>query len=370
MVTPIGYLTEHSIFHDLSRDDLKVLQSICVVKIYSINEIIFNEGDISQDLYLNINGLINVRKYDKGKKSEFIIANISPGEIFGEMSFVDESTPRSATLISSEPSEILILDRKALLSLGNIGLSIYQKLVKNIAKISVDRLRLTNIGYVEKMKAENVQLQLRTEFGKFFIAIILTLDIASILTKLATEYNFIKEKTLLYEWIYLLVISIPTLWFIHYFNYRLSTFGVTFKNWKQSFTEGLIICSLLFLSIFAIFIPFIKHIGYVPIYNYKIFHLIFLNYLLGSYIQEFFARGVIQTSLLRFLNDKKGYMAIFITSAIFATFHIHQSLISSLVIFIASIFLGIIYNRHQNLIGVSLVHFTLGAIGVYFGIIH
>ncbi|NEP43698.1 MAG: CPBP family intramembrane metalloprotease [Okeania sp. SIO2H7] len=86
---------------------------------------------------------------------------------------------------------------------------------------------------------------------------------------------------------------------------------------------------------------------------------IWLTYIFHCYLQEL-VRAISQVSLEKFLLDEKGYYAIFISSVVFAIFHVHLGFIAMVITMIAGNIFGFIYSRTYNLAGVTLVHFILG----------
>jgi CRP/FNR family cyclic AMP-dependent transcriptional regulator len=70
---------------------------------------VVNAGEAADRLYLVIGGRFKVAlNGDHGR--EIILGMLSPGEVFGEMSMIDDA-PRSATVTALEPGELLALDR-------------------------------------------------------------------------------------------------------------------------------------------------------------------------------------------------------------------------------------------------------------------
>ncbi|MDX2257822.1 MAG: cyclic nucleotide-binding domain-containing protein [Hyphomicrobiaceae bacterium] len=77
---------------------------------YGADERLFIEGDAGDQLFIVRSGRIAI------KSAGAIVENIGPGGILGEMALIDGS-PRSATAIAAEPSEVAVIDRAAFLSL-------------------------------------------------------------------------------------------------------------------------------------------------------------------------------------------------------------------------------------------------------------
>jgi len=75
---------------------------------YPADSLIFSEGEVSDTLYFIISGSISVILTDDTNR-EIIIAYLSPGDFFGEMSLFDINMSRSASALlnlSKDPSAI------------------------------------------------------------------------------------------------------------------------------------------------------------------------------------------------------------------------------------------------------------------------
>jgi CRP/FNR family transcriptional regulator, cyclic AMP receptor protein len=68
---------------------------------YGVGEIIFEEGSTGRDLYVVLDGQVDIAKV--GGASKTVIVTLGKGEFFGEMAVIDGSA-RSATAISAAPN--------------------------------------------------------------------------------------------------------------------------------------------------------------------------------------------------------------------------------------------------------------------------
>ena len=71
-------------------------------------EALIKEGELDHNLYILIKGCLKV--YKAQNSSEFEIATILPGQVVGEMSFLDKK-PRSASVKALKESIIAIVPR-------------------------------------------------------------------------------------------------------------------------------------------------------------------------------------------------------------------------------------------------------------------
>ncbi|WP_319420174.1 Crp/Fnr family transcriptional regulator [Pleurocapsa sp. FMAR1] len=125
----------------LTTEDYNVLLEKAQVATYEQNEVILKEGRLSQQIFLVRKGIVRVERSASGRG--VAISFLEPGEIFGEMSFLEE-VPASAAVIAQSKVEVCILDKQNLYSLLTSvpGLSerFYQSLAHNLAS----RLRQTS----------------------------------------------------------------------------------------------------------------------------------------------------------------------------------------------------------------------------------
>jgi len=74
---------------------------------YAVGDVLFNEGDEADALYMIRRGSVTVSRQVDGK--EIVAAYISAGSYFGEMALVSNS-PRTATIRASAPTEVVLLE--------------------------------------------------------------------------------------------------------------------------------------------------------------------------------------------------------------------------------------------------------------------
>lgn len=362
-----SFLKELPLFQGLTENELFFVMDNMEEKEFNPKENVFEEFDKSNFVCLLYKGKIEVLKWDKEKERQFQITTLHIGEMFGEMGFIDEQE-RSATVKSINKATVFILKNEAFDPSNPKQKSIYNQLIANISKIDVPRLRSTNEGFVKSMQSQMKQLQIQNQFGHFFICVLIVFGIGNIFDSLAAE-KLVDVRGRLYNWSYLVTLLIPFLVIIRVFRFSLSEAGVTFKNWKKSLLDGVVISLILIiaynLGLKELLIWISKEVGSrKPI---VLFNLVNLVYLPDSYVQEFIARGIFQTVLQKFYGDVKGTKSILVTSLVFSLFHIHIGFATAVGVFLFSLLFGFIYVRSYNLIGVSLVHFVTGMIAGLIG---
>jgi CRP-like cAMP-binding protein len=100
------------------------------------------EGDRDPFLCLICDGVIDVIKEDSTGCGK-VLASISRGKTIGEMSLID-GEPRSATMIASSDTTLLVLKYESYRELAEVHPRLYGKLAEKIARILSQRLRQTS----------------------------------------------------------------------------------------------------------------------------------------------------------------------------------------------------------------------------------
>ncbi|MBI2890183.1 MAG: cyclic nucleotide-binding domain-containing protein [Nitrospirae bacterium] len=105
-------------------------------KLINKDTVIFREGAKGDAAYLIKSGKVEITKTVDGKK--LLLETLGPGSLFGEMALITQQD-RSASAITLEPTEILILDLDGFTSLLNQAPKILSILIRSL----VTRLRKT-----------------------------------------------------------------------------------------------------------------------------------------------------------------------------------------------------------------------------------
>jgi len=106
----IDSLKEVYLFEDLTLEEILHLIEMVRVVDCDAGDILIKEDEQSTSLYIIFMGACSVKRADTE------IAILTQGNHFGEMALINDS-PRSATVCATEPSRLLVLDKKAFLKL-------------------------------------------------------------------------------------------------------------------------------------------------------------------------------------------------------------------------------------------------------------
>ena len=125
----------------LTTEDYDVLWEKAQIATYKQHEVILKEGRLSQAIYLVRKGLVRVERAASGR--DVAIAFLEPGEVFGEMSFLEE-VPTSAAIIAQDNVEVCMLNQQNLYSLLSSVPGLSNRFYRSLAYNLSSRLRQTS----------------------------------------------------------------------------------------------------------------------------------------------------------------------------------------------------------------------------------
>ena len=103
-------LQDYYFFKSLSKQEIKKLESISFVKIFSRGDILFYQGDQSKYLHLLVDGIVKVYKHDF-KDNEILIHNINAISFIAEIANYEE-IPFPANCSFETKGEVVFIDYK------------------------------------------------------------------------------------------------------------------------------------------------------------------------------------------------------------------------------------------------------------------
>lgn len=140
ILTKINFLRNIKLFEGISKRNLiHVLESL-QERTYLKGETIFTQGDIGRALFIVFSGKISLSRLDPATKKSEDIAEVNPGEFFGEMALLEEM-PRTATAYAAEETKVFMLFKIKLDSLLYTWPKIGVNIATQLAKILSARLR-------------------------------------------------------------------------------------------------------------------------------------------------------------------------------------------------------------------------------------
>jgi CRP/FNR family cyclic AMP-dependent transcriptional regulator len=130
------------LFADLTQKELKVLEESVHRRTYQAGETVFVETEPGAGMYVIESGHIDIVLQHKSEK-RILLAELDPGEFFGEMALLGDTT-RSATALARDRAELIGFFHPDLLEIIKLHPQIGARIALGLAKTLAERLRYTN----------------------------------------------------------------------------------------------------------------------------------------------------------------------------------------------------------------------------------
>lgn len=128
----IAFFRKFPLFADLDDRELGAVAAVAKTRRYGKDDVVFY-ADESGDVFCLIQaGQVKVTMISPEGK-EIILSLMGPGEFFGEMALLDDE-PRSATVVATEPLELVTIWRKDFLQILSENFDITKKVLAQISR--------------------------------------------------------------------------------------------------------------------------------------------------------------------------------------------------------------------------------------------
>lgn len=135
----LAFLREVRLFKDIAAPELATLAGSLREQPLRQGQVLFREGEIGEEMFVVLRGSIVISKPVTGRVEQ-VLARISPGDFFGEMSLFDRS-PRSATIQADSDATLLVLDREAMRRLTEQSPRAAAAFFHALVQVFIERLR-------------------------------------------------------------------------------------------------------------------------------------------------------------------------------------------------------------------------------------
>lgn len=132
-------LVKLQIFSGISDADAATICSSLITKEYTTGQNILNEGESVQALWIILSGECTVTR-SCDSSSDHVLAMLTPGDVFGEMSFV-RTAPHSASITAISDVTVCAWHRDDYLKLQRERPEAAWRIASNIAAVLAERLR-------------------------------------------------------------------------------------------------------------------------------------------------------------------------------------------------------------------------------------
>ena len=138
----MSVLSTSPLFEMLSNQELEYVADLSRPRRYSAGQVVFEEGELGDSLFVIASGEVEVQRRDSNGESK-TLAVLGPPEFFGEMSLIDKEY-RSATVRARSDAELLHLSAENLTTFRKQHRDGFAFVVINIARVLSSRLREAN----------------------------------------------------------------------------------------------------------------------------------------------------------------------------------------------------------------------------------
>jgi CRP/FNR family transcriptional regulator, cyclic AMP receptor protein len=131
------------LFSTLTPLELKIVDGLLHERRYLADEIVFDEGEEGQALYLITAGRVVISRAQGGARQ--VVTELSAGSVFGDLALLDE-TPRNAQAKAIDNCELAVFFRADFMGLMETDAVIGYKISLALARLIGQRLRDWMVG--------------------------------------------------------------------------------------------------------------------------------------------------------------------------------------------------------------------------------
>jgi CRP-like cAMP-binding protein len=133
MTNVIDALRSSPLATELTPAETQVLSALVRLRSLADGDVLLAEGARDGHLHVVVRGRIDVVK--DGPHGRMLLHTIEPGDLVGELSFMDDE-PRYAALVASGATEVLVLDRRDFESLVDREPRVVYKVMRAIMRVA------------------------------------------------------------------------------------------------------------------------------------------------------------------------------------------------------------------------------------------
>jgi len=141
------------LFSELNDHELDAIIALATTHTFSKHNIIVQEGEQGQALYIILEGSVKISSYSADGR-EVILSLLEPGSFFGEMSILDRQ-PRSANATTLETTKVLQIRRKhfesLLIDMPTLTLKLLTEVVTRLRQTSLVLERISTMDVPHRL---------------------------------------------------------------------------------------------------------------------------------------------------------------------------------------------------------------------------
>ena len=380
----VDFLKQSELFHDLSHEEIDLLLPLIRLAHYEKSDFIVKEEEKGDELFLIKSGSVEILKKDREQDTFYRLGLLHPGEWFGEMAALRANT-RLASARAVEKTEVMVIHLKDLEQLARKSAS-FSKILKSIVINSTQWLETANEMIVKSMKHELKAAKAHDHMGRFIVHLFILLTIFVYTLKFFDLYGAYSKTSQFAASAFIISFAISCVLLVKLSHYPLAFYGLSMKNWRQNCFEAVLFSipvMLLILGFKWMLIHTVPEFEKLSLFHFGTksgsflqkayghffakpqnqvsFHIILTVYVILIPLQEFIARGCLQSSLRNFFTaPNRALLAILTSNLLFGLFHSLKTFTFALSALILGMFWGWLYERQKTIIGPCISHALIG----------
>ncbi len=372
---PIPFLRTVELFSRLNEEELRGLLPFIQVFSFKTGDWIIHEGEQGRELLIIKSGIAQALKEEVESGEYQDLGSLKSGDYFGEMAHL-ENQKRSASIRAIEPMEIIALDLDALQNAPDKEKT-YAKITVYLAKSVSQRLRKTDDLLIDYLKEKLRITQSFTQITKTLVQIFIFMALWFNLSKFIGFFPL--QKPILDPLLTIVLgvfFSCSAIYVIKTSGYPLSFYGLTLNKFFVYTIEGFFY-SLPMIAFFFVLKWFLIHhvdlFKEVPLFSLSAMkanshHILVFGglYIISIPIQEFIARGCLQSSFRNFFQGPgRVFSSILVSNLLFQMVHTVKGFWLAFFSFFLGIFWGILFEKQKSIVGPIVSHIVVGFICLF-----
>lgn len=373
--------TTHPLFDGLSPAEVDALVAVGQERGLAPGATLVEQGEPAAELLVVLEGEVEIVTGDG--RVEVVLGRRGPGTVIGEVALVDDGL-RSATVRALTPvrlrawpfARLRVVEAGVPQELGVPQDPVLQtasvRLLANLARVLSGRLRQRTTAAVDVARD-------RLAAARLTVSLLLGLCFYIVVLSATARLDLGPwGGTTMVTLVVLSAFALATVHFIRSGGYTVAEFGLTTRGLRRSLVEGIglaVVIMVLLTLAKGLWIALDPALAEVPLFEAR--HIAartpsgryaaeVASYTAFTFVQEFVARGGIQTALERFLPGPRAERrALLLATLLFSATHFHVAPGFAVATLVPGLFWGWLYQRHRTLVGVTVNHALVGLYAIF-----
>lgn len=365
-----------ALFAQCSDPDLARVAPLLVARAVPAGTVVVAEGEPATELFVIRDGRVEVTKRAADADRAHRLTTLGPGDSFGELTFVDRG-PRSASVRALEATTLVVLPMAALDAATVDDAAMRARMLSGLGAFLAGRLRGVSEVTATALQRELELADTRVAMATFLTYVIFIMVGYGFAMRFVADMAKTAADTTLVTIPILLGFALPLYAMMLRSGEPIATYGLTGRGAGAAARDALLWSIPFLVAAVALKMAVLR--GTAGLEDAPIFACggfrdptvsrsaawfalaMSVAYVALVPIQEFIARGALQSPLARFLVGPRATVrAIVIANALFMAAHLYLSTTFALIAMVPGFFWGWLYARHRTLVAPIVSHALLG----------